>query len=75
MKIIQNRFGVIVNHPVPPMIILGINRYNIINPHLIMKSNSVVMIELHKKLLPIMRMKGEEWIIKVALIVEYQPHS
>ena len=55
------------------MIIVEHNRYNIIKLHLIMNVNIIVMIELHKKLILIMFMKGEKWIIKVEFIVEYQP--
>ena len=38
-----------------------------------MNVKSIFTIELHEILLPIMRMKGEKWITKVASIVEYQP--
>ena len=38
-----------------------------------MNVNSIVMIEMHKMILPIMRMKGKNWITKVALIVKYLP--
>ena len=34
---------------------------------------SIFMVELHKTLLDIMRMKGVKWVFNVTVIVEYQP--
>ena len=73
VNFLQNGFGIIVKHPAPPMIIVDNNRYHIINMYLIMNFNSIAMIELQKTLLPILHMKGEKRIIKLAFIVEYQP--
>ena len=68
VKIFLNRVGVIVNHPVPPVIIVDNNRDHITNLHLIINVKIIVMIELYWKLLPIMHMKVWEWIIKVSFI-------
>ena len=55
MKIIQNGSGVLVKHPVTPMIIMDHNRDKITNLHLIMNTTIIVMIELNEILHPIMR--------------------
>ena len=72
LKIKQIGIVVIMKHPVPPMIIVNHNTYHIIKLHLITNVNSIVMIELHKKFLPIMCIIGKNWISKVSFIVEYQ---
>ena len=70
---VQNAVGIIGNHPVPPIIIVDNNKDHVIILHIIINVNSILMIEPHKMLLPIMHTKGKNWITNVAFIVEYQP--
>ena len=44
MKITQNGSGVLVKHPVPPMVIVYHNRDEMINLNLMMNVSSIVMI-------------------------------
>ena len=46
------------------MNIMDHNRDQIINPHLIININIIIMKELHKMLLLVMWMKDKKWIIK-----------
>ena len=55
------------------MIIIYSNKDHIINLRIILNVNNIIIIELHKTLLPIIHNKGKKRTIKVAFIVEYQP--
>ena len=47
VKLNQNTIGIIVNHQVPPMIIVDNKRNNITNLLIITNVNSIAMIEKH----------------------------
>ena len=70
LKIIQNGIGILVKHPVPAMIIVDHNIYQIINLHLLINVNSIVMIELRETFFPIMIKICGKWIFKIAFMLE-----
>ena len=51
VKLNQNTIGIIVNHQVPPMIIVDNKRNNITNLLIITNVNSIAMIGKHNKFL------------------------